>query len=427
MGANRNTAKDRNVLFVTNRKLLIEQPSDDMVKHGIAHGIIISDYTPQLHHRIQLATIQSLERATYPATPADCPPADLIIIDEAHANSDSYIRLLKYYPAAKVVLLTATPVGGSGKTLIQDGYAEAMHEGVRNSALIQMGFLLPTRVFAPSEPDLTGVRISKREEYSEAGLGKRIAEVTCFGNVFDEWAPFADRQTIVFSPSIAYANGLVHPDQGDSFYARGIPAAVLTSKLKTKERDEVLGKFRDGEIKILVSVDMLREGFDCPNVSCAIDLQPNNQLRTYWQKVGRIKRPFPGQEHAIYIDMAGNSWKFPHPDDDPQWPTGDETTQDVLQNEFDLKTRPRNMPLPALRPRSQAAPKMSRVPLRADAARRDPRGADGQRQAQGDSREGHSEGAKDGGRAPHRRLEQRVMGRHEIRPDAPTVRPSIQA
>jgi hypothetical protein len=78
---------------------------------------------------------------------------------------------------------------------------------------------------------------------------------------------------------------------------------------------------------------MLREGADCPAASCGIDLQPNAQFRSYWQKIGRIKRPYHDQDSAVYIDMAGNYWKFLHPDDDPDWEeiTGDNTTQDWIE------------------------------------------------------------------------------------------------
>lgn len=333
-------AKERDVMIVTNRNLLVEQPSADLSRMKIQHGIIMGGHEPQLSHRIQLATIQSLESRFLAPGGEELPPVNLLMVDEAHNSVESYVALLDAYPEAFTVLLTATPVGPQGKTLVQPGYADSIFEGVRNSQLIKMGFLLPTRVIAPSEPDLAGVRVTKKSEYAESALGKRIKEVTCFGNVFDEWSCFADRQTIMFAPGIDYANGLVHPETGDSFYARGISAAVISSRLKVKERDDILERFRNGEIRVLVSVDMLREGFDVPAASCAVDLQPNNQLRTYWQKVGRIKRPHEGQTEAIYIDMAGNALRHLwHPDDDPEWPTGDETTAEVTARVFKTKTK----------------------------------------------------------------------------------------
>lgn len=330
----------RDMLFVTDRTLLVEQMAAEAHARGIDFGVIMGGYEEQRHHRVQLATIQSLDARYLAGNLADLPKPNLIIVDEAHKATEKYAELFHRIPDARVIELTATPVGPKGVTLVKDGYADVLFEGVKNSELIRDGYLLPTRLFAPSEPNVKGVRMSNGE-YAEGPLGRRVAEVTCFGNIYDEWAPFADRQTIVFAPSIDYANGLVHPDVGDSFYARGINAKVVSSRLKQKDRDAVIQEFRDGELKVLVSVDMLREGFDCPAASCAIDLQPNAQLRTYWQKIGRVKRPHENQSCAVYIDMAGNSWKFPHPDDDPSWPTGEESTQDVLEREYERGDRQR--------------------------------------------------------------------------------------
>jgi DNA repair protein RadD len=333
---------NRRVLFVTDRTLLVDQPSDELREMAVGHGVIMGGILHEFHHDIQLATIQALQARE---SEYGLPQADLIIIDESHKAIDAYKWLLAYYPSAKAVLLTATPVGPNGKTLVGD-YADSLFEGATNSQLIREGYLLPTRIFAPSEPDIQGVRVSRTTgEYSDKALGKRIQAVTCFANLFDEWSPFADRQTIVFAPSIDYANGLVQ-GPGDSFKARGIQAEALTSKLRGKEQDRIVDAFRAGELRVLVSVDMLREGFDVPAASCAVDLQTNKQLRTYWQKVGRIKRPHHDQQYAIYVDMAGNSWRFPHPDDDPTWPAGDEDTQSVVEKEFESSKRPRMIRCP---------------------------------------------------------------------------------
>ncbi len=338
--ANTCAEKRRDLLFVTDRTLLVNQMSAELAGLELPHGLIMGDHEEQRTHRVQLATIQSLDSRYLSEDTDGLPPANLIIIDEAHKAIESYKALLSKYPHASVVMLTATPVGPKGVTLIQPGYADVLFEGVKNSELIRDGYLLPTRVFAPSEPNIKGIRL-KNGEYTPGPLGRRVQEVTCFADLFNEWAPFADRQTIVFSPSIAYANGLVHPEFGDSFNARGIDAKALSSKLSRKECDSIIEEFKAGDLRVIVSVDMLREGFDCPAASCAIDLQPNAQLRTYWQKIGRVKRPFENQQYAVYIDMAGNSWKFPHPDDDPSWPIGDESTQDVLEEEYDRGKRPK--------------------------------------------------------------------------------------
>jgi DNA repair protein RadD len=322
---------DRRVLFVTNRRLLVSQMFSEAAKFGVDHGVIMAgEQSGNFHSPIQIASLQTLQsRCIYDslgiATGHGLPPADLIIIDEAHQDIEGYMQLLALYDA-KVVALTATPVGPEGVTLVPP--YQTIIEGCLNSELIADGLLLKTMVYAPSEPSIEGVRIVKKQEYNQAQLGRAVSECTVFADVFNEWAPFADRKTVCFVPGVAYGNDLVR-----QFNARLGPGqfCMISAKTKQNEREQIFDDVRSGRAKGLVSVDVLKEGWDMPEISCGIDLQPNTQLRTYWQKIGRIKRSHEGQSHAVWLDFAGNYWRFPHPDNDPEWPTGNETTQEAIK------------------------------------------------------------------------------------------------
>lgn len=339
---NKAQQQGKRVLFVTNRRLLVEQMFREVDDQGISYGVIMAGTHPvDSSATVQIASLQTL-RSRYFATPELLPPADLILIDEAHQSPDEYTELMRLYPGAMVIALTATPVGPQGKSLTPP-YG-VMVEEVKNTELIKGGWLLPTKVYAPSEPHIEGIKIGSSGEYPQEKLGKRVQECTVFADVFDEWAPFADRKTICFCPGIPYARDLVK-----QFTNRLGPdtAFLICADTPTAERERIFDAVRNGSGKVLVSVDILREGFDLPEVSCAIDLQPNAQLRTYWQKVGRIKRPFPGQTEAIYLDFAGNYWRFPHPDSDPDWNVkGDETTQDRIKKQREKGEEPQPIACP---------------------------------------------------------------------------------
>jgi DNA repair protein RadD len=49
-----------------------------------------------------------------------------------------------------------------------------------------------------------------------------------------------------------------------------------------------------GIVRVLVTVDVVSEGFDVPAASCAILLRPTQSLGLYLQQVGRVLRPAPG-------------------------------------------------------------------------------------------------------------------------------------
>ncbi len=312
----------RAVLFVTNRRLLVEQMFGETEAFGIQYGVIMAGTDAvDPSATVQIASVHTLRSRYFKdrlgiATPERMPPADLVIVDEAHNDTDTYDQLFGFYPAAKIIRLTATPVDSDGKLL----KADAVVEEVRNTELIADGFLLPTRVFAPSEPDLKGVKL---ETVSQTKLGKQVRQCTVFADVFNEWAPFADRPTICFCPGVAYARDLV--EQFDNRLGKG-RAFLICADTPTDERRQIFEEVKRGHGRVIVSVDVLKEGFDMPEASCGIDLQPNSQLRTYWQKVGRIKRPHPGQDMAVWLDFSGNYWRFLHPNEDPDWGLVDDET-----------------------------------------------------------------------------------------------------
>lgn len=339
----------RKVLFVGDRRLLVTQAQADAEKFGIDHGIIMANAeSGNAASGNQIASIHTLKswyftgKYSSEITGEGLPDADLVVIDECHKSPGDYRKLLKLYPEAKFLCLTATPVGPEGRSLVP-GLYETLIEPVKNSELINNGFLLPTTVFAPSEPDITGVSIDGGKEYSQKALGKAVQSCTIFADVFKEWEAYQDKATVCFVPGIAFGRDIVNEYnfRMGSAFPRGKAAYLIEAKTPPEEREAIFEGIKAEGRGVVVSVDVLKEGWDCPVISCCIDLQPNSQLRTYWQKVGRIKRPYEGQTQAIYLDFAGNCWKFPHPDEDPEWPTGDFTTQDVIERRRVDKEEPK--------------------------------------------------------------------------------------
>lgn len=324
----------RKVLVVTNRRLLVDQMVKECNEHGVHFGVIMADYYEgDPAGPIQIASVQTLESwYLRPGLGAKhgvgLPDFSLLMIDEGHSEQARYQQLRAIRPESKVIGFTATPIGSEGRSLVPSNY-DCMVEGALNSELISWGWLLPTKVFAPSEPNIEGVKVVSKGEYNQNQLSRAVKECHVFGDVLSEWERHArDRATVCFVPGLAFGRDLVRQF---NFLLGSNSAHLIEAKTKHHERQEIFQKIEQGESKILVSVDVLREGFDLPVLSCAIDLQPNQQLRSYWQKVGRIKRPFEGQEHAVLLDFSGNYWRFDHPDQDPVWPQGEQDTQEAIK------------------------------------------------------------------------------------------------
>ena len=77
-----------------------------------------------------------------------------------------------------------------------------------------------------------------------------------------------------------------------------IPA--ITCHIKRKERAQVLGRFKSGEVKALVSARVLNEGVDVPEAQVAIITGGGMGDREHLQRVGRVLRPSAGKTAKIY-------------------------------------------------------------------------------------------------------------------------------
>src|SRR5262249_21976264 len=106
----------RSALVVTHRLEIIKQTSGKLYDRGIRHGIIKAGFEPRPMERVQVASVQTLWVRAIRSETMALPPADLLIVDEAHrCPAKTYRKLIEAYPDAIVIGLTATPCRGDGR------------------------------------------------------------------------------------------------------------------------------------------------------------------------------------------------------------------------------------------------------------------------------------------------------------------------
>jgi superfamily II DNA or RNA helicase len=154
---------------LSHRREITTQTSRKLLDAGVIdHGILQAGFRAGPSAPVQVASIQSLHARAMRARTNELPPAELVVVDEAHhAPSETYRRLLEKYPRAAVLGLTATPCKGDGRGL-GNIFAKPL-EGPTVAELINTKFPVGTRVYAPSRPDLAGVAI-QRGDYVESEL-----------------------------------------------------------------------------------------------------------------------------------------------------------------------------------------------------------------------------------------------------------------
>jgi DNA repair protein RadD len=301
--ANDAEARGKRVLFLVHRRELVIQSSAKLHATGLDHGIVAAGFPTRPGEPIQVASIQTLHARSIRSSAMKLPDADLILVDEAHhATAQTWKRILQAYPAAIVIGLSATPCRGDGRGL--GGIFKSMVECPSVPELIAGGFLVPTKVYAPSSPDLTGVRI-RHGDYNETQLAERMDRAQLVGDVVTHWHRLAaGRRTVVFATSVAHAVHL-----RDQFGRSGVAAAHVDGSTPAAERDGILGRLATGTLEVVVNCGVLTEGFDLPAIGCLVLARPTKSLVLYRQILGRGLRPSPGKDHVLVLDHAGATFE----------------------------------------------------------------------------------------------------------------------
>jgi len=102
---------------------------------------------------------------------------------------------------------------------------------------------------------------------------------------------------------------LVFTADNDSAYAIAREHLVmpLTCDIGRQERDDVLTRFRRGELRALVSARVLNEGLDVPDADVAVVVGGALGEREHVQRVGRLPRPSEGKRAIVYELVTRNT------------------------------------------------------------------------------------------------------------------------
>ena len=302
----------KSCLFVAHRRELIMQCSNKLHDFGVNHGVLMADKSPNPLASCQVASIQTFT-ARVDRDDFIKPNADLIIIDEAHRSaSDSFKNLLREYPHAYVIGLTATPIRSDGRGL--GNIYEKIVQCSTVKKLTEQGYLVPNKIVAPTIPDLKGLKIIAGD-YDKKGLDKTMNKPKLIGDIVSHWIKHANnRPTVVFCASIRHSKYV-----SSVFNDNGIPSGHIDGEMPEIEREAVLSDLRNGRIKILSNCNVLTEGWDCPKVSCVVLCRPTLSLGLYIQMCGRSLRPYNNKKDTLIIDHAGNVYRHGFIDDDRDW------------------------------------------------------------------------------------------------------------
>lgn len=306
-------ARGRSAFVLVHRRELIAQTSRKLDLAGVDHGIIAAGVTGA-NASIQVASVQTLARRLAGVTTSP----DLVLIDEAHhATAGSWARVLGHWPGALRLGVTATPVRLDGRGL--SAVFDRLVHGPSVADLVFTGFLCPAKIYAPPMRADLHKLVTRAGDYAAGDAAERLDRPTVTGDAIEHYQRLAKAQ-----PAIVFCCTTQHAEHvAVSFRAAGHTAATLLGSTQPEQRDRLVQQFAAGDLKLLVTVDVISEGFDVPAASCAILLRPTASLGLYLQQVGRVLRPAEGKPHAVILDHVGNVHRHGFPDDHRDWSLDD--------------------------------------------------------------------------------------------------------
>ena len=308
-------AKGRRVIFSVHRGNLLDQTAQTFREFGIPHTFIVAGAKYEDHHQVAIASIATLTRRL-----ERIPAPDLLVIDEAHlAMAATWAKVVNFYRerGGRILGLSGTPSRLDGRPL-SDLFG-ALVCGPSTRWLMDNGFLSRYRAFAPSQIDLTGIKV-KMGDFDREALEAAANKPALTGDAARHYARLANG-----TRALAYCVSIRHSrDVAAHFTAEGIPAAHIDGTTPKDERQRIIRDFADGAIKVLCNVDLVTTGFDLSAqvgrevpVETIIGLRPTASLALHLQMLGRGLRRKPNP--AVFLDHAGNLARHGFPDDPREW------------------------------------------------------------------------------------------------------------
>ena len=119
-----------------------------------------------------------------------------------------------------------------------------------------------------------------------------VAELVEFGKNYKKW--------LVFGIDIDHCEQI-----NAELVKHGIKSEVVHSKM-TGDRSDVMSRYKKGELDAVVNVNCLTTGLNVEDIDLIAMMRPSTSAVLHIQSIGRGLRPYPGKNHCLVLDFAGN-------------------------------------------------------------------------------------------------------------------------
>lgn len=291
-------------LYLVHRKELEAQTAETLDNIGLSdsYGFIAAGKPLKPWAPMQIASIPTLVRRL---DQLDWLKPIVIFVDEGHhATAYTWAKIIRHFPNAFVILMTATPMRNDDSGL--GDIVDVLVCGPQISEL-QPEYLAGVRTFAvPPSFTLTRQTIKAQAAAQTSAV---------IGSTLDNWRRIAPNgKTIFFAVDIDHSERIV-----ERLQAEGVSAVHLDYKTPDKMRERAFRDMRAGLIQCVSNVKLFTEGTDWPECDTIVLARNTTSLVDYRQMNGRgMRRKHDGRACTV-IDCVGNVHIHGLPDADVDW------------------------------------------------------------------------------------------------------------
>lgn len=295
------------VLFVAHREEILNQAAISFknVRNSDDYGFFNGD-EKCTDKSVVFASVSTLGRAEYLKEEYFAPDYfNYLVIDEFHhAVNDQYKRIVEYFKPQFLLGLTATPERMDGRNIYEICDYNVPYEISLKDA-INKGMLVPFHYYGIfDDTDYSGLHVV-RGKYDEKELNETyIGNVHRHDLIYKYYCKYGSKRALGFCCSRAHAE-----EMAKEFCKRGIPSVAVYSNADgdfSEDRSTAIEKLKNGEIRVIFSVDMFNEGVDITSVDMVLFLRPTQSPIVFLQQLGRGLRKSKGKEYLNVLDFIGN-------------------------------------------------------------------------------------------------------------------------
>ncbi len=305
-----NTAR---VLVVGPTKIILHQNKWKMDAFGEIEAGAYYGNEKDLSKQVTVTTYASL-RNGIERKDIDPKKFDVIILDEAHrALGTETVEAIEAFSEQVIKIgFTATPEFHEEKSV-----ADILPVTIDEMSLregIEGELLAGLKVFMVSTKKDASLLKRSGKDYEDVALEKIVNTVDrnrLVVRVYKENKHFNGKLAVVFCASKQHAK-----DMTKIFQEEGISAAFIDGDMGDIERENLLLKFKHGEIKVLCNTRVLVEGFDETEAEVCINAVPTMSKVVAEQRGGRVLRRSRVKNNKIgniieIVDEFGKSANTP--------------------------------------------------------------------------------------------------------------------